>query len=86
MSAPAPASRANPGDGPRPKHTTSAYQAAQIRPAEFRPDQPDVALTQTAGVNPDPPATRQASPDISPTVPYAGGSPTGYDPYTGGAL
>lgn len=42
-------------------------------------------VTATVGLNPDPPANRQAAPDISPTVPYMGGSPTGYDPYTGGA-
>lgn len=74
MGRPVPESRANPGDGPRPKHTTSTYRAAQIMPTVFRPDRPDVALTQTVGVNPDPPATRQASLAVSPAVPYAGGA------------
>jgi hypothetical protein len=71
---------------PRDKHTTSAYGAAQISPAEFRPHAPGGVITQTAGVNPDPPADRQAAPDISPTVPYTGDSPTGYDPYTMGTF
>jgi hypothetical protein len=43
-------------------------------------------VTSTVGVNPDPPADRQVSPDISPTVPYEGDSPTGYDPYTMGTF
>ena len=30
--------------------------------------------------------TPQAAPDISPTVPYSGDSPTGYDPYTMGTF
>jgi hypothetical protein len=69
---------------PRPKHVTSAYQGAQIQPTgAFHPHQP-AQVTQTVGQNPDPPANRQAAPDISPTVPYLGDSPTGYDPYTMG--
>jgi len=69
---------------PRPRHTTSAYGGAQITAASYRPHQDGPVLTATVGGNPDAPAQRQAAPEISPTVPYAGGSPTGYDPYTQG--
>ena len=81
MTTPAP-----PAEPPRAKHVTSTYAAAQIQPATFRPHQPGPVLTQTVGLNPDPPADHQAAPDISPTVPYLGGSPTGYDPYTMGTF
>jgi hypothetical protein len=75
-----------PAEPPRAKHITSHYAAAQVRPAGgFRPHQP-AQVTQTAGVSPDPPAVEQAAQDISPTVPYEGGSPTGYDPYTMGTF
>jgi hypothetical protein len=71
---------------PRGKHVKSHYAAAQVQPTDgFRPHA-DAQVTQTAGVSPDPPAQRQASPEISPTVPYLGGSPTGYDPYIGGTF
>ena len=49
----------------RPKHTASTYQAAQIGPAQFRPHQAGSVVTQTAGVNPNAPADRQATPGIS---------------------
>jgi hypothetical protein len=71
-------------DTPRAKHTTSAYGGAQITEADYRPHKPGTVLTATVGVNPDPPEQHQAAPDISPTVPYMGGSPTGYNPYTQG--
>lgn len=71
-----------PPEPPRGKHVTSRYAAAQVRPTDgFRPDRA-AQVTQTAGTNPAAPADRQAAPEISPTVPYAGDSPTGYDPYT----
>lgn len=75
-----------PPEPPRPKHITSTYQSAQITPATFRPHAPGGVITETVGVNPDPPANRQVAPDISPTVPYEGDSPTGYDPYTMGTF
>ena len=42
-------------------------------------------ISKTTGMTPhqDAGVTPQASVPISPTVPYEGGSPTGYDPYTG---
>jgi hypothetical protein len=71
---------------PRGKHITSHFAAAQIQPTDgFRPHQP-AQVTATVGMNPDPPAVEQAAPEISPTVPYEGGSPTGYDPYTMGTF
>ena len=76
-----------PPEPPRAKHTTSTYGAAQISPTSaFRPHAQGGVVTETVGVNPDPPANRQAAPDISPTVPYSGDSPTGYDPYTMGTF
>jgi hypothetical protein len=75
-----------PPQPPRGKHVSSAYAAAQVSPASYRPHSPGGVLTETVGVNPDPPADRQAATDISPTIPYAGGSPTGYDPYTLGTF
>lgn len=64
----------------------SAYPAAHIRPADFRPHKPGGQVTQTVGVNPDPPATRSASPDMATTIPYMGESPTGFDPATLGTI
>jgi len=61
------------------------FRPAQNLDPRFRPHHP-VQLTQTAGANPNPPADRQAAPDISPTIPYEGDSPTGYDPYTMGTF
>ena len=61
----------------------STYQGAQISPANFKPHA-DPQVTQTVGMNPDPPAVRQASPDVSQSVPYMGESPTGYNLFTGG--
>lgn len=76
-----------PSEPPRAKHVTSTYGGAQISPTDaFHPHQPGGVVTSTVGVNPDPPADRQVSPDISPTVPYEGDSPTGYDPYTMGTF
>lgn len=76
-----------PAEPPRAKHVTSTYQGAQVSPTDaFHPHQQGGVITATVGVNPDPPADRQAAQDISPTVPYAGGSPTGYDPYTAGTF
>jgi len=72
---------------PRGKHVQSGYGATQVRPATFHPHAHDQAqVSQTVGVNPDPPAERQAAPEISPAVPYMGGSPTGYDPATLGTF
>ncbi len=68
-----------------PKHVQSSFPAAAIRPADFRPDKRG-QVTQTAGVNPDPPAVQQAAPQAADSVPYAGDSPTGYDPYTLGTF
>ena len=56
-----------------------------MQPASFRPHA-EAQVTKTVGVSPDPPAQRQAAPEISPTVPYQGDSPTGYDPYTMGTF
>jgi hypothetical protein len=70
---------------PRGQHVQSHYRAAQVRPAAFRPHA-DAQVTETVGVNPDPPAQRQAAPEISPTIPYSEDSPTGYDPYTMGTF
>jgi hypothetical protein len=68
-------------------HTTSAFSGAQITPTgAFHPHQAGGVVTTTVGTNPDAPADRQAAPDISPTVPYTGDSPTGYDPYTMGTF
>ena len=69
----------------RPKHVQSAYPAAAVRPADFRPHKAG-QVTRTAGVNPDPPASRQATADWATTIPYAGGSPTGFDPATLGTI
>jgi hypothetical protein len=55
------------------------------RPADFYPHkqgQAPTQVTQTAGTNPNAPAVRQAAPEVATSVPYEGGSPTGYDPYT----
>jgi hypothetical protein len=61
----------------------SHYQGAQISPGQFKPHA-DKQITTTVGMNPDPPADRQSSPDVAQSVPYMGESPTGYNPYTGG--
>jgi hypothetical protein len=79
-------SQANPGTArtvaaSRPGGST--YQDSQISPAQFRPHA-DAQITETVDMNPDPPAQRQASPDLAQPVPRVGESPTGYNPYTGG--
>jgi hypothetical protein len=61
----------------------SHYQGAQISPAAFKPHA-GKQVTKTVGMNPDPTANRQASPEVSQSVPYMGESPTGYNPYAGG--
>ena len=61
----------------------SHYQGAQTSPGHFKPHS-DMEVTQTVGMNPDRSAVRQASPDVSQSVPYMGESPTGYNPFTGG--
>ena len=61
----------------------STYQGSQISPGSFKPHA-DKQVTQTVGMNPDPPANRQASVDASQSVPYMGESPTGYNPFTAG--
>lgn len=74
---------AQPGPSPHHGQVQSTYQGAQISAAQFRPHA-DPQVTQTVGVNPDPPAQRQAAPDVAQTVPYVGESQTGYNPYTDG--
>ena len=69
----------------KPKHVKCSYPAAAIRPADFRPDKRG-QVTQTAGMTPDPPAKQQAAPQAADSVPYAGDSPTGFDPYTLGTF
>lgn len=61
------------------------FRPAQKLDPRFRPHQP-VQVTRTAGTNPNAPADRNAARNISPTVPYEGDSPTGYDPYTLGTF
>lgn len=74
------------GEPPRGKHVRSHYAAAQVQPTDrFRPHAP-AQVTETAGVSPDPPANYQAAPEISPTIPYEGGSPTGFDPFVSGTF
>lgn len=70
-----------PDEPPRGKHITSAYGAAQIRPTDaFTPHQ-DAQVTQTVGVNPDPPAQRSASVPADTSLPLTAGSPTGFTPF-----
>jgi hypothetical protein len=82
---PAVAANQPPPEPPRGTHVKSHYGAAQVRPVSFRLHT-DVQVIETVGVNPDPPAQRQAAPEISPTIPYSEDSPTGYDPYTMGTF
>jgi hypothetical protein len=74
---------AQPGPSPHHGQVKSTYQGSQISPAQFRPHA-DAQITETVDMNPDPPAQRQASPDLAQSVPCVGESPTGYNPYTGG--
>jgi hypothetical protein len=68
------------------KHVPTRSPGAQTRPADFFPHKEGQQVTATAGMNPDPPANRQAAMEIRQNVPYSGDSPTGYDPYTLGTL
>jgi hypothetical protein len=75
-----------PAASPHHGAVNSAFKGAQIsRTGGFTPHQP-AQVTQTVGMSPDPPANHQAAQDISPTIPYIGGSPTGFDPATGGTF
>ena len=66
---------------PRGKHVPSHYSAAQIRPtSRFTPDQ-DAQVTETVGVNPDPPAQRSRSVPADTSLPLTAGSPTGFSPF-----
>jgi hypothetical protein len=54
---------------------------AQIKPTTaYTPHQP-AQVTQTVGVNPDPPAERQASVPADTSLPVVVGSPTGFTPF-----
>jgi hypothetical protein len=77
----------SPAPVPSPHHgqVQSIYQAAQITPGQFKPDA-GKQVTKTVGVNPDAPAHRQQAPPADGSVTYAGGSPTGYDPFTLGTI
>lgn len=79
--APQPAAQPAPVPSPHNGQVQSAYQGSQISAAEFRPAR-DAQVTQTVGVNPDPPASRTASVPADQGMNYAGDSPTGYDPIT----
>lgn len=59
--------------GPSPHHgqVQSTYQGAQISAVTFRPHA-EAQITETVGMNPDPPAQRQSSPDVAQSVPYVG--------------
>lgn len=66
---------------PRGRHITSAYAAAQIRPTDSFTPCRDAQVTQTVGVNPDPPAQRSASVPADTSLPLEAGSPTGFTPF-----
>jgi hypothetical protein len=68
------------------KHVPTKSPGAATRPADFYPHKQGQQVTETVGMNPDPPAVRQAAPEIATSQPYTGGSPTGFDPYTLGTL
>lgn len=66
---------------PRGKHISSTVASAQIRPTDaFTPHQ-DAQITQTVGVNPNPPAQHSASVPADTTLPLTAGSPTGFSPF-----
>lgn len=66
---------------PRGKHVTSCVPTARIQPtAAFTPHQP-AQVTQTVGVNPDPPAEQQQSVPADTSTPVVVGSPTGFTPF-----
>ena len=67
------------------RDATGRFTPAPKLDPRFRPHHP-IQITQIAEANPGAPPTREAAPDISPTVPYTGDSPTGYDPYTTGTF
>ena len=68
---------------PAGSQETTAPPPKHVRPAAFRPHSP-AQVTQTAGMNPDPPADHSAAPDIATVLPYAGAAPTGYAPMIAG--
>ncbi len=72
--------------GQPPKHVASQFPTAVVTPADFRPHKGGQQITQTAGMSPDPPDVQQAAAEVLDTVPYAGDSPTGFDPYTLGTF
>jgi hypothetical protein len=66
---------------PRGKHVQSCVTTARIQPTRaFTPHQP-AQVTQTVGVNPDPPDVRQASVPADTSLPVVVGSPTGFTPF-----
>lgn len=70
-----------PDEPPRPKHIQSVVPSARIRPTDnFTPHQ-DAQVTQTVGVNPDPPAQRSRSVPADTSLPLEAGSPTGFTPF-----